>query len=139
MGAFFDRDEINRGLADPASIGYPEPAPWQREVRALHRWSPEPPTDTGQGVDHPEDELHEEPSAPEPTTEAVKALTTDSPPTVSEAITEVQAALDQVDTARARLGAALRAEQQKTGASANELAARVHGTMSRPLVLKALR
>ncbi|WP_285438087.1 hypothetical protein [Streptomyces sp. ISL-98] len=37
------------------------------------------------------------------------------------------------------LGVALRAEQAKTGASANELAERVRGAMSRPLVLKALR
>ncbi|WP_331756260.1 plasmid pRiA4b ORF-3 family protein (plasmid) [Streptomyces sp. NBC_01590] len=137
--AFFDRDEVNRGLADPASIGYSVPAPWQREVRALHRWSRESLTDTGQGVDHCEGEPNEEPGAPEPSAEAVKVLTTDPPPTVSEAVDLVQAALDQVDAARARLGAALRAEQQKTGASANELAARVHGTMSRPLVLKALR
>ncbi|MEV0693063.1 plasmid pRiA4b ORF-3 family protein [Streptomyces sp. NPDC050388] len=33
--AHFDRDEINRGLADPKSVGYPEPAPWQREVLDL--------------------------------------------------------------------------------------------------------
>lgn len=33
----------------------------------------------------------------------------------------------------------MRAEQKATGVSANELAHRVRGTMSRPLVLKALR
>ncbi|WP_424893419.1 hypothetical protein [Streptomyces sp. XH2] len=44
-----------------------------------------------------------------------------------------------MEKARARLGAALRAEQKKTGVSANELAEHARGAMSRPLVLKALR
>ncbi|MGV9383184.1 hypothetical protein ACWDRB_45730 [Nonomuraea sp. NPDC003707] len=37
---------------------------------------------------------------------------------------------------RALLDVALRAEQAKTGASANELAERVRGAMSRPLALR---
>jgi hypothetical protein len=52
---------------------------------------------------------------------------------------EVLDALEKVEQARARLGAALRVEQRKTGASGNELAEKVRGAMSRPLVLKALK
>jgi hypothetical protein len=138
--ATFDRDEVNRGLADPKSIGYPEPAPWQREVLDLSRLRyPGEPATTGQAVDHPEDEPDAEAEAREPAAGVVTGLTTPAAPTNSQAVDDVLAALDKVNETRARLGAALRAEQQTTGASANELAARVHGAMSRPLVLKALR
>ncbi|WP_331747965.1 plasmid pRiA4b ORF-3 family protein (plasmid) [Streptomyces sp. NBC_00873] len=135
--ASFDRDEVNRGLADPKSVGYPEPAPWQREVLDLSsRRYPGAPATTGQPVDHPQVEPEEDSGQPD---EAVKALTTEPPPSITDAVDSVLDALNKVDKARALLGAALRAEQAKTGASANELAERVHGAMSRPLVLKALR
>ncbi|MBI0311609.1 plasmid pRiA4b ORF-3 family protein [Streptomyces javensis] len=138
--AAFDRDEINRALADPTSVGYPEPAPWQREVLDLssHRY-PGTPATAGQPVDHPQIGREEDSEKSEPAAEAVKALTTEPPPTIPDAVDFVLDALDKVDKARALLGVALRAEQAKTGASANELAERVRGAMSRPLVLKALR
>jgi hypothetical protein len=66
-------------------------------------------------------------------------LTTEPPPSITDAVASVLDALGKVDEARALLGVALRAEQAKPGASANELAERVRGAMSRPLVLKALR
>ncbi|MEW2491900.1 hypothetical protein [Streptomyces sp. NPDC048411] len=66
-------------------------------------------------------------------------MTIEPPPSVTDAVDAVLDALDRVDEARSRLGAVLRAEQAKTGASANELAERVRGAMSRPLVLRALR
>ncbi|MEU9480780.1 plasmid pRiA4b ORF-3 family protein [Streptomyces sp. NPDC048191] len=139
--AHFDRDEINRGLADPKSIGYPEPAPWQREVLDLSsRRYPGAPATGGQPVDHPQAEPEEDPGESEPAVEVVNGLTTESPPpSITDAVDSVLDALDKVDKARALLGVALRAEQAKTGASANELAERVRGAMSRPLVLKALR
>ncbi|WP_189135158.1 plasmid pRiA4b ORF-3 family protein [Wenjunlia tyrosinilytica] len=138
--ATFDRDEVNRGLADPKSIGYPEPAPWQREVLDLSNLRyPGAPAATGQSVDHPEGDQDQSPDETEPAAEVVNSLTTGPPPTVSEAVDAVLEALSKVDEARVLLGVALRAEQEKTGASANELAQRVHGAMSRPLVLRALR
>ncbi|MFG3207951.1 plasmid pRiA4b ORF-3 family protein [Streptomyces sp. NPDC048192] len=140
--AHFDRDEVNRQLSDdPKQCRYQMPAPWQEDVLDLssRRYPGQPDPPTGQGVDHPEDEPEEEPAEPEPADEVVNALTTEPPPSVTDAVDAVLDALDKVDQARARLGAALRAEQQKTGASANELAARVRGAMSRPLVLRALR
>jgi hypothetical protein len=138
--AHFDRAAVNRGLADPKSIGYPEPAPWQREVLDLSNYRcPGAPATGGQPVDHPQAEPEEDSGKSEPTVEAVKALTTDPPPSITDAVDSVLDALDKVDKARALLGVALRAEQAKTGASANELAERVRGAMSRPLVLKALR
>ncbi|MDW8803677.1 plasmid pRiA4b ORF-3 family protein [Streptomyces scabiei] len=138
--AHFDRDEVNRGLADPKSIGYPEPAPWQREVLDLSslRYPGEPATG-GQGVDHSQAEPEEDPGKSDPAVVVVNALTTEPPPSITDAVDSVLDALDKVDKARALLGVALRAEQAKTGASANELAERVRGVMSRPLVLKALR
>jgi hypothetical protein len=118
-------------------VGYPEPAPWQREVLDLSsRRYPGAPAMTGQPVDYPQVEPEEDSGQPD---EAVKALTTEPPPSITDAVDSVLDALDKVDKARALLGVALRAEQTKTGASANELAERVRGAMSRPLVLKALR
>jgi hypothetical protein len=70
---------------------------------------------------------------------AVVNVLTTVPPGVDKAAQAIRDALAAVDTARAVLGRALRAEQAATGASANELANRVHGAMSRPLVLAALR
>ncbi|MFD7590865.1 hypothetical protein ACFV84_36105 [Kitasatospora sp. NPDC059811] len=89
------------------------------------------PIPPGQELDH---------VAPRPAATAgvVNGLTTPAPPTVDEAAQAVRDALAAVDTARAVLAKALRREQTATGASANELAKRVEGTMSRPLVLKAL-
>ncbi|BDT39471.1 plasmid pRiA4b ORF-3 family protein [Streptomyces yaizuensis] len=139
--ARFDRDEVNRGLSDPGSIGYPEPAPWQRAVVDLsgYRYPGESAT-AGQDVDHPQAGAAVKPDLPGPAAEVVKTLTTpESPPGVTDAVDSVLDALDQVEKARALLGASLRAEQARTGASANELAERVRGAMSRPLVLKALR
>ncbi|MGO4417231.1 hypothetical protein AB4Z54_00240 [Streptomyces sp. MCAF7] len=138
--AYFDRAEVNRALAHPESVGYPEPAPWQREVLDLSAYRyPGAPAPGGQDVDRPRAEPEESPAGPEPGAEVVNALTTGPPPSVTDAVDAVLDALDKVDEARARLGAALRAEQAKTGASANELAERVRGAMSRPLVLRALR
>ncbi|MCQ8194641.1 plasmid pRiA4b ORF-3 family protein [Streptomyces rugosispiralis] len=138
--AHFDRDEVNRALADPQSVGYSEPAPWQRKVLDLSAYRyPGEPTTGGKGVDHHPAEPEEEPATPEPAAEVVNTLTTEPPPSVTDAVDAVLDALDKVDEARARLGAALRAEQAKTGASANALAERVSGAMSRPLVLRALR
>ena len=133
--AHFDRNEVNRGLADPASIGYPEPAPWQRPVWDRNRSYPGAPTETGQAVDHLSGDGAGEDAAAVP----VNTLTTDVPPTVDQAVEGVLEALDNLDSARALLAIALRAEQAATGATANDLAKRVRGAMSRPLVLKALR
>lgn len=133
--AAFDRDEVNRGLADPQSIGYATPAPWEREVLDLSRPYPGAPPDvTGQAVDHPHGP-GEQTEVQQRATEAVNPLTT----ATDAAAQAVLDALDRVEENRFLLGAALRAEQKATGASANELAERVHGAMSRPLVLKALR
>lgn len=65
-------------------------------------------------------------------------LTTEPPPSITDAVDAVLDALNKVDKARSLLGVALRAERAKTGISANELAERVRGAMSH-LVLKALR
>jgi hypothetical protein len=132
--AKFDREKVNRGLADPQSIGYPPPAPWQQGVLDLSSPYPGVPATTGQAVDHPEAELGGEAGAQEPG-KVVNPLTT----ATDAAAQAVLDALAKVDTARAALGAALRTERRATGASANDLADRVHGAMSRPLVLKALR
>ncbi|MDA3649572.1 TetR/AcrR family transcriptional regulator [Saccharopolyspora indica] len=70
-------------------------------------------------------------------TSPVKGLTDSSPSRVDEAAEQLRAALAAADLARAELVDALRAEHD-SGASANQLAQRVHGLMSRPLVLRAL-
>ncbi|MFJ9846332.1 plasmid pRiA4b ORF-3 family protein [Kitasatospora sp. NPDC101155] len=126
--AVFDRDEVNRALSDPGSVGYPEPAPWRREVLDLSSRYPGAPAAAGQGVDHPESDPADQPEA-EPAVVQVHplALATD------QAAQAVRDALQAVDVARANLAEALRREH-----AANELAKRVHGAMSRPLVLKAL-
>ncbi|MBV6700222.1 plasmid pRiA4b ORF-3 family protein [Kitasatospora aureofaciens] len=132
--AMFDRDEVNRGLADPKSIGYPLPAPWQQEVLDLSSPYLGAPATTGQAVDHQQVEPGEAAEDREPS-KVVNPLTT----ATDAAAQGVLDALAKVDKARAVLGAALRAEKKATGTSANDLAERVHGAMSRPLVLKALR
>ncbi|WP_281154720.1 hypothetical protein [Streptomyces sp. HYC2] len=43
-------------------------------------------------------------------------MATEPPPSITDAVDSVVAALDKVDKARALLGLALRAEQAKTGA-----------------------
>ncbi|MFD4143035.1 plasmid pRiA4b ORF-3 family protein [Streptomyces sp. NPDC058572] len=147
------RDEINRFLSDdPKACRYHLPAPWHHAVEAPS--VPRPGRPGGQDVYHQEPDPgaetipapydSSEPSAvatdasAERLTPAVNALTADLP-SIAAAADAVLAALDQVDEAREVLGAALRAEQKATGASANQLAERVRGAMSRPLVLKALR
>ncbi|MFG2987659.1 hypothetical protein ACGFYQ_41940 [Streptomyces sp. NPDC048258] len=65
-------------------------------------------------------------------------MTTDRPPTIDQAVEAVLEALDNLDSARNLLGIALRTEQAKTGASANDLAKRAKPAMPRPLVLRAL-
>lgn len=100
--------------------------------------SPGAPATGGQPVDHPQSEPEEEPEESEPAVEPVKVLTTEPPPSITDAVDAVLDALNKVDKARSLLGVALRAERAKTGISANELAERVRGAMSH-LVLKALR
>ena len=137
--AAFDRDEVNRQLSDdPKACRYHLPAPWQREVVVSPPRRPLTPADTGQVVDHQQSGPHDELQESESAAEVVNALTTDLP-SVAEAADAVLDALDKVDEARALLGAALRAEQKASGATANQLAERVRGAMSRPLVLKALK
>ncbi|MEU5476662.1 hypothetical protein [Streptomyces mirabilis] len=99
------------------------------------RHHPDPPgrgapeeADAGQRVDHPAPGVRLKGDDGE----VVKALTT-SPPGIDEAADAVLAALGAVEGAREVLAAALRAEQGRTGVSANELAERVRGAMSRPL------
>ena len=127
-----------RNLVDEHEEQLTGQAPFRYGPSRLH---PDPPgrgapeeADAGQRVDHPAP--GEPPAGGDG--EAVNALTA-SPPGVDEAAGAVLAALGAVEKAREVLGAALRAEQGRTGASANELAGRVRGAMSRPLVLKALR
>lgn len=148
-----ERDEINRLLSDdPKACRYHLPAPWHHDVEDLT--APHPRRLGGQGVDHPEPgpgpqtlpAPRDSPEPPAPKVDApdgppavpVNVLTSELP-SIAEAADAVLAALDQVDEAREVLGAALRAEQKATGASANQLAERVRGAMSRPLVLKALQ
>ncbi|THA33724.1 hypothetical protein [Streptomyces sp. A1547] len=61
-------------------------------------------------------------------------MTTDRPPTIDQALEAVLETLDSPNL----LGTALRAEQAKTGATANDLGKRVKAARSRPLILKAL-
>lgn len=122
--AAFDLDFVNRELSDdPKDCRYQLPAPW-----SVPATEPTAPT-AGQGVDHPQDDTAEE-TIPGP----VHPLTL----AADQAAQAVRDALQAVDVARANLAEALRQEQAATGVSANELAKRMNGAMSRPLVLKAL-
>ncbi|MER7012982.1 TetR family transcriptional regulator [Saccharopolyspora sp. NPDC000359] len=78
----------------------------------------------------------EEVPAGQPVDQPVNGLT-DAPSRVDAAAEQLRTALAAADHARAELVDALR-EEHDSGASANQLAHRVHGLMSRPLVLRAL-
>lgn len=134
--AAFDREAVNRELSgDPQACRYRLPAPWS----VPDTGTGSDPLDAGQDVDHLAGAGSGEAGPGEPAGAPVNGLTTLPPPGVDEAAQAVRDALAVVDTARAVLGRALRAEQAATGVSANELADRVHGAMSRPLVLRALK
>ncbi len=99
--------------------------------RELPGRGPEP-IPTGQHLDHPQGAA---PAPPQPVNELTAVTGVDD---LDAALGAVRAAQEALDAAHEQLRVHLRRESS-AGTTANELARRAEGTLSRPLVLRAVR